>query len=138
MAGSPFTTVLELSRGMASASTSVAPAAVHRYVTLRLPDDPVLAPGRASLRHDFTDPDSGLGLSRKAQAALRAMRKVESLTKLWEVSPLDGFLAGRENNEAYAAGKPGQQYIVYFTDGGAVGLDCGPAVHRAVDRGEYR
>jgi hypothetical protein len=80
--------------------------------------------GFASAR--FHRPDSGLGLSRKAQAALRAVRKAESLVKLWEVSPLDGVFTGRDENEAYAAGRPGQQYIVYFTDGGAVGLNCGP------------
>ena len=46
--------------------------------------------------------------------------------RLWDVAHVDGLLTGREDNEAYAIGKPGQHYVVYFTDGGAAGLNSGP------------
>lgn len=74
----------------------------------------------------FHRPDSGLGLNQKAQAAIRAVRKLESVVKLWDVEPIEGLLTGREVNEAWAAGKPGRHYAVYFPNGGAVGLNSGP------------
>jgi hypothetical protein len=80
--------------------------------------------GFASAR--FHRPESGLGLNEKAQSAIRALRKLEAVVKLWDVSHIDGLLTGREDNEAYAVGKPGEQYVVYFTNGGAVGLSAGP------------
>jgi hypothetical protein len=80
--------------------------------------------GFASAR--FHRPDSGLGLNAKAEAAIRAMRKVESVVKLWNAGHVDGFLTRGEESVAYAAGKPGQHYIIYFPDGGAAGLNCGP------------
>jgi len=85
--------------------------------------------GFASAR--FHRPDSGLGFNNKAQSAIRAMRKLESLVKPWDLAPLDGFLTAREPGEAYAAGKPGLPYVVYFPDGGSVGLNAA-AGHLAV------
>ncbi len=93
--------------------------------------------GAASAR--FHRPDSGLGLSAPASAAIRAARKLESLIKLWDVEPANHLLSERENNEAYLAAKPGQAYALYFTDGGAVGLDLkaatGPFDVRWIDIG---
>ncbi len=77
--------------------------------------------GAASAR--FHRPDSGLGLSAPAIASLKAARKLESLIKLWQVEPANQLLSDRENNEAYLAARPGEAYALYFTDGGAVGLD---------------
>jgi hypothetical protein len=77
--------------------------------------------GAASAR--FHRPDSGLGLSQPAVAAIRAARKLESLIKFWEVEPANDLLSDRENNEAYLAAQPGRAYALYFTDGGSVGLD---------------
>lgn len=77
--------------------------------------------GAASAR--FHRPDSGLGLSAPASASLKAARKLESLIKLWQVEPANQLLSDRENNEAYLAARPGEAYALYFTDGGAVGLD---------------
>ncbi len=71
----------------------------------------------------FHRPDSGLGLSGPAKAAIRAARKLESLIKLWDVEPANQLLTDRENNEAYLAAKPGQAYALYFTDGGSVRLN---------------
>ena len=77
--------------------------------------------GAASVR--FHRPASGLGFSAKAEAAIRAARKLESVIRFWEVEPDLGLLRGREDNEAYLAAKPGEAYALYFTDGGAVDLD---------------
>ena len=77
--------------------------------------------GAASAR--FHRPDSGLGLSQSAVATLHAVRKLESLIRLWEVEPANAILSNRENNEAYVTTEAGRSYALYFTDGGSVGLD---------------
>jgi len=77
--------------------------------------------GTAAAR--FHRPDSGLGLSAPAVAAIRAARKLESLVMLWEVEPANQLLSERETNEAYLAAAPGQAYALYFTDGGSVSLN---------------
>ena len=33
------------------------------------------------------------------------------------------LLSNREENEAYLSAKPGEQYVLFFTDGGSVNLD---------------
>ncbi|MBN1420297.1 MAG: DUF4962 domain-containing protein [Planctomycetes bacterium] len=77
--------------------------------------------GAAAAR--FHRPDSGIGLSEPAIAAIRAARKLESLIPLWDVEPANDLLADRAENEAYLAARTGEAYALYFTDGGAVGLD---------------
>ncbi len=77
--------------------------------------------GAASAR--FHRPDSGLGFSPPAVASLEAARKLESLVKPWDVEPANELLSDRAENEAYLAARPGVAYALYFTDGGAVGLD---------------
>jgi len=77
--------------------------------------------GAASAR--FHRPDSGLGLSSPSVAAVRAARKLESAVKLWDTQPADELLKDREQNEAYLTCIPGQAYVLYFTNGGRVGLD---------------
>ncbi len=84
--------------------------------------------GAASAR--FHRPDSGLGLSQPAVAAIRAARKLESLIKLWDVEPANHLLSDRAGNEAYLAARPGVAYALYFTDGGSVGLDLKDAPGR--------
>lgn len=84
--------------------------------------------GAAAAR--FHRPDSGLGLSQPAVAAIRAARKLESLIQLWEVAPANQLLSNRENNEAFLAAQPGRAYALYFPDGGAVGLDLKAATGR--------
>jgi len=84
--------------------------------------------GAASAR--FHRPDSGLGLSAPAVAAIQAARKLESLIKLWEVEPANHLLSDREANEAYAAARPAVAYSLYFTDGGSVGLNLQDAPGR--------
>ncbi len=68
-------------------------------------------------------PPHGNGLNDKAQASIKAVRKVETLVKLWEVTPRMNLLSEREDNEAYLAANEGEKYIIYFTHGGTVDLD---------------
>jgi hypothetical protein len=84
--------------------------------------------GAASAR--FHRPDSGLGLSEPAAAAIRAARKLESRIKAWEVEPANQLLSDRTDNEAYLAARPGSAYALYFPDGGSVGLDLRQAAGR--------
>jgi hypothetical protein len=77
--------------------------------------------GAAAVR--FHRPDSGLGLSAKAQATLTSIRLLESHVKPWDLQPDHDLLRDRDENEAYLASRPGQAYVVFFTDGGRVGLD---------------
>lgn len=84
--------------------------------------------GVASAR--FHRPDSGLGLSEPAKAAIQAARKLESVIRLWDVEPANRLLSDRAENEAYLAARPGVAYALYFTDGGSVGLDLKDAPGR--------
>ena len=77
--------------------------------------------GCASSR--FHRPHAGIGLSELAQNSIKAVRKLETEIKLWEVSPDNELLIERDENEAYLAAKPGEKYVIYFTEGGAVGLN---------------
>ena len=77
--------------------------------------------GCASVRHHRDG--GGIGLQPKAQSCIRAARKVESLVKFWDVEPRMGLLSDRGEDEAYLAADPGKRYVLYFTDGGEVGLD---------------
>ncbi len=80
-----------------------------------------LIAGSASAR--FHRNGAGIGLRPIAQACIRAARKVESVVKFWDVEARMDLLGDREENEAYLAAKPGEAYILFFTDGGAVRLD---------------
>ena len=84
-----------------------------------------LLAGAASIR--FHRPDSGLGLSDKAVACLRAARRLESLIPLWSVAPANELLSDRDPNEAYLAADRGHAYAAYFPAGGEVGLDLSDA-----------
>ena len=77
--------------------------------------------GAAAMR--FHRPDTGLGLSQPAVAAVQAARKLESLIKFWDVEPANRLLGERAPNEAFLAAREGEAYALYFTDGGAVRLD---------------
>lgn len=85
--------------------------------------------GAAAVR--FHRPDSGLGLSKPAEASIRAARKLLSLVKPWDVQPAMELLRDRHDNEAYLTAKPGVAYVIYFPDGGAVELDLttSPGLH---------
>ena len=65
----------------------------------------------------------GIGLQPISRASISAVRKVETLVKFWDVQPHQELLSDREDDEAYLAARPGEQYVLYFTAGGTVGLD---------------
>ena len=79
--------------------------------------------GLASAR--FHRPDSGLGLSEKAQANIRSICLITDKMNVFECAPHNDLLSDRESNEAYCLANPGNEYAVYFPDGGEVTLDIG-------------
>lgn len=80
-----------------------------------------LIAGAASCR--FHRPGAGIGLNDTAKACISAARKVETVVKFWDVEPSMKLLSDRDDDEAYLAAKPGKHYVLYFTDGGSVGLN---------------
>ncbi len=80
-----------------------------------------LIAGSAAVR--FHRPDAGIGLNNIAKACIGAARKAESRIPLWDLKPAMHLLGDRAADEAYLAAQPGEQYLLYFTDGGAVTLD---------------
>ena len=77
--------------------------------------------GCASVRHHR--PLHGNGLNDKSKATIKAVRKIETVIKLWENKPRMDLLSDREPDEAYLSAKEGEKYVIYFTDGGTVKLD---------------
>jgi hypothetical protein len=80
-----------------------------------------LTAGSASCR--FHRPTSGIGLNDIAKACIAAARKVEKHVKFWDIEPRMDLLSDLETDEAYLAARPGEQYVLYFTEGGSVGLN---------------
>ncbi len=56
-------------------------------------------------------------------ASVKTAREVEKTVKFWELQASNNLLVDREENEAYLASKAGETYVLFFTDGGEVGLD---------------
>ncbi|MCF6358118.1 MAG: hypothetical protein L3J54_09965, partial [Draconibacterium sp.] len=77
--------------------------------------------GAASAR--FHRPPAGLGLSELSMASVKTARDIEEIVKFWELQPDNSLLSNREEDEAYLASKPGETYVLFFTDGGEVGLN---------------
>jgi len=80
-----------------------------------------LIAGAASCR--FHRPGGGIGLNDTAKACILSARKVEKLVKFWQVRPRMELLSNREDDEAYLAAEPRKRYVLFFTDGGSVGLN---------------
>jgi hypothetical protein len=81
--------------------------------------------GSASSR--FHRPTSGNGLNALAQASIKAVRKMGSLVKMWEVEPDLSLLSGAGETEVYLAARPGDKYVLYFTEPGSVVVDLSKA-----------
>ncbi|MEM7387829.1 MAG: hypothetical protein AAF514_23085, partial [Verrucomicrobiota bacterium] len=75
--------------------------------------------GGATVR--FHRPDSGLGLSDKAVACLKAARLLEAHVRLWHLDPGNRLLGDRKENEAYLASQTGKAYALFFPAGGKKG-----------------
>ncbi len=86
--------------------------------------------GLASSR--FHRPPAGIGLSNDAGPHLQAVRLVEERARFWDLAPHNELLGQRDTDEAYLAAKPGELYVLYFTDGGSVTIDLSgsPATFR--------
>jgi hypothetical protein len=82
-----------------------------------------LLAGVAGIR--FHRPPSGIGLTDMAKNCIRAVRKIETKVKFWNVEHRLDLLTERDDDEAYLAADPGEAYIFYFTanGGGSVGID---------------
>ena len=84
--------------------------------------------GCASARFHRPGPRPGLygvGLCELAQTHLRSVRLFTAEFDVFRATPdVDGrLLLDRQTNEAYLSYIPGEQYAVYFVDGGTVRLD---------------
>ncbi len=77
--------------------------------------------GAATAR--FHRPESGLGLSELSMNCVKVARDIEKIIKLWELKPGNDLLLNRQENEAYLTSKPNEYYVLFFTDGGEVGID---------------
>ena len=75
--------------------------------------------GIAAVRHHR--PPTGNGLNEKAIATIKTIRKVESLSRFWEIEPRMELPAGREENEAYISGNE-RNYVIYFPKGGSISI----------------
>ncbi len=73
----------------------------------------------------FHRPNSGIGLSKIAQANLKSMRMLLEKLDIFNCTPdaKSVLLHNREDNEAYLIFNPGRQYAIYFPNGGTVELD---------------
>ncbi len=65
----------------------------------------------------------GAGLNERAQTHLRSARMFVQEFDVFAAEPNNGLLSDRQENEAYCAADPGNQYAIYFPDGGSVELD---------------
>ena len=57
-----------------------------------------------------------------AKASIKAARKLETMIKLWDVTPQIHLLSDRDDNEAYLRAREGEQYAFYFPDGGSTSV----------------
>jgi len=92
----------------------------------------------------FHRPDSGIGLSKRAQRMIRSAREVTGAFDVFTCEPRNDLLGGRKPNEAYCLARPGRQYAVYFPAAGEVTLDAKAARGQLrirwyeIDKGKWR
>ena len=67
----------------------------------------------------------GAGLSEMARTQIRSARMFQEAFDIFRAQPdaNSSLLSGRDENEAYLTYIPGEQYALYFPDGGSVSLD---------------
>ena len=86
--------------------------------------------GLASSR--FHRPPSGLGLNSIAQSHIKSMHIMTETLDIFVCVPDNSLLANRSWNEAYCTSNPGNQYAVFFPDGGNVALDISAAREKTI------
>ena len=100
-----------------------------------------LVAGAAAVR--FHRPKSGLGLSTKAVASIRAGRKLESVVRPWTMTPANERLQQRAADAAYLAATADGACVLFFPAPGKVVLDLTPATRPlearwiSIDTGEW-
>ncbi len=80
----------------------------------------------------FHRPASGLGLSAKAKAHIKSLRMFTDAMDFLQCEPHIELLGWhwRNRNEVYCVAKPGQEYGLFFTDGGMATLNVSAAGKR--------
>ncbi len=74
----------------------------------------------------FHRPPAGNGLSSVSKNTIRAIRKIETRVKFWQLSPQMHLLGKRSDDEAYLSADLGKRYLIYFPADGHVTLDLRP------------
>ena len=90
-------------------------SAVQRYVLN-------VIGGCASTRF-HRNPIGGIGLTKPAQDCIKALRKLESLVKIWELTPRNDLLTDYEDSKVFLSADPGRTYALFFLEGGSASLD---------------
>ena len=90
-------------------------SAVQRYVLN-------VIGGCASTRF-HRNQSNGLGLTEPARNCIKAIRKFESLVKMWELTPRNDLLTDYEDSKVFLSANPGRTYVLFFLEGGSAGLD---------------
>jgi len=90
-------------------------SAVQRYVLN-------VIGGCASTRF-HRNPIGGIGLTEPAQNCIKALRKLESLVKMWELTPRNDLLTDYEDSKVFLSANPGRMYALFFLEGGSASVD---------------
>jgi len=71
----------------------------------------------------FHRPDAGHGLGETAQTHIQSARMLVDTMNIFSMEPHNDLLSDCSDNEAYALAELGEQYAVFFIDGGSITLD---------------
>jgi len=66
---------------------------------------------------------NGIGLTGPAQSCIKAMRKLESQVKMWEVTPQNNLLTDYEDSKVFLSADRGRVYALFFLEGGSASVD---------------
>ena len=53
----------------------------------------------------------------------RALRQLETLVKIWELTPGNDLLTDCEDSKVFLSADPGRTYILFFMEGGSASFD---------------
>lgn len=66
---------------------------------------------------------NGIGLTEPAQVCIKALRKLESLVKMWELTPGDDLLTNYEDSNVFLSANSDSAYVLFFLQGGSTSLN---------------